>query len=51
LQTRVKGDLLVDDKPLDLIAPHGSHTSATWKQVIFDHPYNRHLLIPRIKKW
>ena len=51
LQTKVRGDILIDDKPLDLLAPEGTHTTASWKQVIFDAPYNQQCNIPRLKRW
>ena len=50
-KTKAKGDILIDDKPLDELAPGGKHTSATWKQVVFDQPYNRNTNIPRITHW
>eukprot|EP01041_Mallomonas_annulata_P001611 gene1611-3109_t len=50
-KTSVRGDLLIDDKPRDLMAPRGRHTTATWKQVVFDAPYNRHTTLPRLKCW
>lgn len=27
----VAGDLLIDDKPYEFLAPGGKHTTATWK--------------------
>ncbi len=29
----VRGDILIDDKPLDYLTPHGKHTAAAWKVV------------------
>eukprot|EP01038_Epipyxis_sp_PR26KG_P010577 gene10577-14207_t len=37
----IRGDILIDDKPLDKIHPSGKHLTATWKQIVFDAPYNR----------
>lgn len=50
-KTTVKGDILIDDKPLDQLSPGGKHTAASWKQVLFDAPYNRQLRAPRISVW
>lgn len=50
-KSAVRGDLLIDDKPLDRMAPYGKHTTASWKQIVFDAPYNRQLKIPRLLKW
>ena len=36
----MRGDYLLDDKPLDLIAPGGQQTASSWKQVLFQQPYN-----------
>jgi len=33
------------------MAPRGYHTAATWKQVIFDAPYNQPSTLPRLRKW
>lgn len=49
-KSAVRGDLLIDDKPLDLLSPFGLHTTAKWKQVIFDAPYNKEVKIPRLNK-
>jgi hypothetical protein len=51
LQTLVRGDLLIDDKPFELLTPGGKHTTATWKQIVFDAPYNRQMRIPRLCHW
>lgn len=45
-KTFVHGDILIDDHP----AIRGSHTP-TWKQLVFDRPYNRHLDMPRMSDW
>jgi len=50
-KTMVAGDLLIDDKPYEYLSPGGKHTTATWKQIIFDAPYNRQLRLPRMFKW
>jgi len=50
-KTIISGDLLIDDRPYDVLNPGGKHTRATWKQVIFDAPYNRQNKVPRINKW
>jgi len=43
--------VLVDDKPLDVLFPKGRHTSANWRQVVFDAPYNQQMTGPRMMKW
>lgn len=45
-KTLVHCDLLVDDKP----EITGFHKPA-WQQVLFDHPYNRHVDLPRLSSW
>ena len=51
-KVQAKGDILIDDKPMELLEPGGRHNYATWKQVFFDQPYNQHCRnIPRIKRW
>jgi len=50
-KTAVRGDILVDDKPLDSLAPQGRHTTATWRQVVYDAPYNCEVAIPRLRSW
>jgi 5'-nucleotidase len=50
-KTMVAGDLLIDDKPYEYLSPGGKHTTATWKQIIFDAPYNRQLRLPRMFRW
>jgi len=47
----VAGDLLIDDKPYEYLSPGGKHTTATWKQIIFDAPYNRQKRLPRMFHW
>lgn len=39
-------DILIDDHP----AIKGAHTPS-WKQFVFDRPYNRHLDLPRMSEW
>ena len=51
LQAQVRGDILIDDKPLDVLAPMGKHTAATWKQIIFDAHYNQSSTLPRLTHW
>ncbi len=36
---------------MNSLSPNGKHTTATWKQVIFDRPYNKHDNNPRIVDW
>lgn len=50
-KTTVAGDLLIDDKPFEFLAPGGKHTTATWRQVLFDAPYNRQMRLPRMLRW
>ena len=50
-RTQVRGDLLIDDKPFDHLAPGGKHTTATWKQVVYDQPYNSTVNAPRLREW
>jgi len=50
-KTTISGDLLIDDKPYDLHWPGWKHTLATWKQVIFDAPYNHEAVLPRLCEW
>ena len=47
----MRGDLLIDDKPFDQLAPGGKHTTATWKQVVFHQPYNAAVGAPRLREW
>ena len=51
MKSCIRGDILIDDKPMDVMAPQGCHTAATWKQVIFDAPYNQQSTLPRLRKW
>eukprot|EP01042_Synura_sphagnicola_P001937 gene1937-2288_t len=50
-KAQVRGDILIDDKPLDVLAPMGKHTAATWKQIIFDAHYNQSSTLPRLTHW
>eukprot|EP01039_Chlorochromonas_danica_P002521 gene2521-2761_t len=50
-KTMVAGDLLIDDKPYEYLSPGGKHTTATWKQILFDAPYNRQKRLPRMFRW
>lgn len=45
-KTLVRGDVLIDDKP-----KISGCQSPSWKQLIFDAPYNEHVLGARLKKW
>jgi hypothetical protein len=47
----VRGDILIDDKPFEYLSPGGKHTTATWRQVAFDQPYNRQMTVPRLFDW
>jgi len=52
-KTTVRGDLLIDDKPPQLLAGGRGHVAATWQQVVFDAPYNRlpASSAPRLADW
>lgn len=50
-KTMVAGDILIDDKPFEFLSPGGKHTTAAWKQIVFDAPYNRQLRLPRMFRW
>ena len=52
-KTTIRGDLLIDDRPFDMLDEGGPHTSACWKQVIFHQPYNESNLssLPRLHDW
>lgn len=50
-KTMVAGDILIDDKPYEYLSPGGKHTTATWKQIVFDAPYNRQMRLPRMFRW
>eukprot|EP00599_Poterioochromonas_sp_BG-1_P008745 CAMPEP_0173153570 /NCGR_PEP_ID=MMETSP1105-20130129/12939_1 /TAXON_ID=2985 /ORGANISM="Ochromonas sp., Strain BG-1" /LENGTH=635 /DNA_ID=CAMNT_0014069531 /DNA_START=1 /DNA_END=1908 /DNA_ORIENTATION=- len=50
-KSKVKGDILIDDKPYDFLAPNRKHNKASWRQIIFDAPYNRQLRLPRLNRW
>lgn len=45
-KTVVAGDVLIDDKP----QVTGADTPR-WTHVLFDQPYNRHVIGPRIRSW
>lgn len=45
-KTQVMCDVLVDDKP-DITGRY----VPTWTQVLFDQPYNRHCVLPRLNSW
>lgn len=45
-KTFVHGDILIYDHP----AIKGLRTPS-WKQFVFDRPYNRHLDLPRMHEW
>jgi hypothetical protein len=47
----VKGDILIDDKPMDILNPLGKHNTAAWRRVIFDQPYNRSENGVRLVSW
>jgi 5'-nucleotidase len=42
-KTLLRGDILIDDKP-DI----SGVMWPTWTQVVYDHPYNRHVSLPRM---
>jgi hypothetical protein len=50
-KTKVKGDILIDDKPMETLAPGGPHTLATWEQVVFEAPYNHDVANVRLSFW
>jgi hypothetical protein len=47
----VRGDILIDDKPFESMDPGGRHSTATWKQILFDAPYNQQPFQPRLMQW
>lgn len=46
-KTIVNGKVLIDDKP----CVYGIKFDPEWKHVLFDQPYNRGLIKPRILRW
>jgi 5'-nucleotidase len=52
-KTKISGDILIDDKPT-LQSEGQKGFSSSWRQVVFDAPYNRQMesyLYPRLYRW
>jgi 5'-nucleotidase len=49
-KTKIRGDLLIDDKPF-IEQDSVTRSTAVWKQVVFTAPYNKHLELPRLNVW